>query len=144
MEIESLRFVVRESDLNELAAAFLPQTANLCDLRISVVPEGIRVSGTYETIVRVRFETLWQVSVSEGKVVAMLQKLETGILSLGLVKGYLLRTIARAMDMLELRADKLLLDVDLLLRERGVQLRTNLTRIRCDDGILTIESGEAG
>jgi hypothetical protein len=108
-----------------------------------VLPEGVRVSGTYQTMIGVPFETLWQLCVSEGKIVATLEKLKSGLLSLGVAKSYLLRTVAGAVDMLELSGDKILLDVDLLLRNRGIPLRTNLTAIRCDYGSLTVESDEA-
>ncbi len=140
MEIQALRFVVTESDLNELTAGFVPQIRNIRDLRIAVLPEGIRVSGTYETAVRIPFETLWRLSVSEGKILVTLEKLKSGILSLALAKGYLLRAIAGTLHMLDFRDDKIILDVDLLLRNKGVPLRTNLKRVRCDYGSLTIES----
>lgn len=141
MEIRSLTFVATEADLNELADKIAPRLNAIRDLRLAIIPEGIRVSGTYQTLFRFPFLTLWQVSVSEGKVVARLAKLKAGPLSLGLVKGYLLDTIAGAANVLELRDDALIFSIDALLREKGWPVRTNLTAIRCDYGTLTIESG---
>ena len=140
MEIRSLTFVATEADLNELAAKIAPRLNAIRDLRLGIIPEGIRVSGTYQALFGFPFRTLWQVSVSEGKVVARLATLKAGPLSLGLVKGYLLDAIAEAATVLELRDDALVFDVNALLQEKGWPVRTNLTAIRCDHGTLTIES----
>jgi hypothetical protein len=140
VEIRSLTFVATEADLNELAAKIAPRLNAIRDLRLGIIPEGIRVSGTYQALFGFPFRTLWQVSVSEGKVVARLLTLKTGPLSLGLVKGYLLDAIAEAATALELRDDALVFDVNALLQEKGWPVRTNLTAIRCDQGTLTIES----
>jgi hypothetical protein len=140
VEIRSLTFVATEADLNELAAKMAPRLNAIRDLRLGIIPEGIRVSGTYQALFGFPFLTLWQVSVSEGKVVARLATLKAGPLSLGLVKGYLLDAIAEAATVLELRDDALVFDVNALLQEKGWPVRTNLTAIRCDQGTLTIES----
>ena len=126
--------------MNELAAKMAPRLNAIRDLRLGIIPEGIRVSGTYQALFGFPFLTLWQVSVSEGKVVARLATLKAGPLSLGLVKGYLLDAIAEAATVLELRDDALVFDVNALLQEKGWPVRTNLTAIRCDHGTLTIES----
>jgi hypothetical protein len=141
VEIRALTFVATEADLNELAAKMAPRLNAIRDLRLAVIPEGIRVSGTYQKLFALPFLTLWELSVSEGKVVARLGKLRAGPLSLGLVKGYLLDAIAGAATVLELRDDALVFSVDALLQEKGWPVRTNLTAIRCDYGTLTIESG---
>ncbi len=141
MEIRSLTFVATEADLNDLASQILPRIERIRDLRISIVPEGIRASGTYQQLFGIRFQTLWQVSVSQGKVVARLAELKAGSLSLNFLKAYLLDTIAAAATVLKLRDETLLFDVNALLQDKGWPLRTNLTSIRCDYGSLTVESG---
>ena len=141
MHIESLRLVATEGDLNELASRFLPRPEKISDLRIALVPQGIRITGAYQAAIRIPFETLWKISVCEGKLAVRLETLKTGIVSLGLAKGYALGAIAVAAGMLELRGDMLLLDVDALLHEHGLPLRTNLASVRCDYGSLVIESG---
>jgi len=73
-------------------------------------------------------------------VVARLEELKAGPLSLGFVKGYLLDAIAAATTVLELRDDMLSFDVNALLQDKGWPVRTNLTSIRCDYGSLTVES----
>ncbi len=141
MEIRSLTFVATEADLNELASQIFPRIERIRDLRISIVPEGIRVRGTYQQLFGIRFQTLWQVFVSQGKVVARLAELKAGSLSLNFLKTYLLDTIAAAATVLELRDETLLFDVNALLQDKGWPVRTNLTSIRCDYGSLTVESG---
>jgi hypothetical protein len=141
VEIRSLTFVATEADLNELASQIFPRIERIRDLRISIVPEGIRVRGTYQQLFGIRFQTLWQVFVSQGKVVARLAELKAGSLSLNFLKAYLLDTIAAAATMLELRDETLLFDVNALLQDKGWPVRTNLTSIRCDYGSLTVESG---
>jgi len=127
--------------LNELASQIFPRIERIRDLRISIVPEGIRVRGTYQQLFGIRFQTLWQVFVSQGKVVARLAELKAGSLSLNFLKTYLLDTIAAAATVLELRDETLLFDVNALLQDKGWPVRTNLTSIRCDYGSLTVESG---
>ena len=140
MEIRSLTFVATEADLNSLARQIFPRLERIRDLRISIIPEGIRASGTYQQLFGIRFQTLWQVSVLEGKVVARLEELKAGPLSLSFVKGYLLDAIAAATTVLELRDETLSFDVNALLQDKGWPVRTNLTSIRCDYGSLTVES----
>jgi len=140
VEIRSLTFVATEADLNELASQIFPRIERIRDLRISIVPEGIRVRGTYQQLFGIRFQTLWQVFVSQGKVVARLAELKAGSLSLNFLKTYLLDTIAAAATVLELRDETLLFDVNALLQDKGWPVRTNLTSIRCDYGSLTVES----
>jgi hypothetical protein len=140
VEIRSLTLVATETDLNELAPKIFSWPDAIRDLRISIIPEGIRASGTYQQLFGIRFQTLWQVSVSEGKVVARLEELKAGPLSLGFVKGYLLDAIAAATTVLELRDDTLSFDVNALLQDKGWPVRTDLTSIRCAYGSLTVES----
>jgi hypothetical protein len=126
--------------MNELASQIFPRIERIRDLRISIVPEGIRVRGTYQQLFGIRFQTLWQVFVSQGKVVARLAELKAGSLSLNFLKTYLLDTIAAAATVLEHRDETLLFDVNALLQDKGWPVRTNLTSIRCDYGSLTVES----
>ncbi|HEU4345962.1 MAG TPA: hypothetical protein VFU31_30795 [Candidatus Binatia bacterium] len=141
MEIQALRLFASEADLNELACRIVPRGDRIGDLRISLVPAGIRVSGTYQTAIRIPFETLWRISIAGGKIAARLEELKAGPLSLGMIKSYLLDSIAAAMPLLEIRDETLLFDVDSFVQEKGLRLRTNLTSIRCDYGALIIESG---
>lgn len=143
MHIEALRLVATESDLNVLAFKFLPPHEKVRGLRIGIVPQGVRVTGTYDSAIAIPFETLWELLVCEGKLAARLLTLKAGFLSVGLAKSYVVGAIAAAVRMVELREDMLLVDVDALFRDRGLPLRINLGAIRCDYGSLVIESGRS-
>ena len=119
MEIRSLTLIVTEADLNEWAARILSRLESVRDLRLAIIPEGIRVSGTYQKLFGIRFLALWQVSVSEGKVVARVEEFKAGALSLSFLKGYLLDAIAAATTVLQLRGDGLWIDVDTLLQKKN-------------------------
>lgn len=143
MQIEGLRLVITDSDLNDLAFRFLPAHEKLRGLYIGIVPQGIRVTGTYQAAIGVPFESLWGVFVCEGKLAARLLTLKTGFLSLGLAQGYVLRAIAGAANIVDLSRDMLLVDLDALLHRKGVSLRTNLKFVRCGYGDLVIECGRS-
>ena len=142
MEIRSLTLIVTEADLNEWATRILSRLESVRDLRMAVIPKGIRVNDTYQKLFGIRFLALWQVSVSDGKVVAWVEQFKAGALSLSFLKGYLLDAIAAATPVLQLRDDRLWCDVDALLQDKGWPIRTNLTSVRCDYGSLIVESGE--
>lgn len=143
MEIRELRLLVTETDLNGfLGRCSFPDVIR--DLRIAVLPEGIRVRGIYRTVIGIPFEMLWQVSAAEGTVIARLGSLKAGFLPLGLLKSYFLGAVAGVAELVELRNDTLVIDVDRLLQDRGLPLRANLTAIRCADGSLTVESRSRG
>ena len=142
MEIQSLRIVATEADVNDLAAKLFPAKGNVRDVRINLAPPGIRVTGKYQTVIGIPFETLWEISILDGRIAARLRKLKAGALSLGLAKGYVLDAIADTVGMVELRDESLLFDLDAFLCEKGMPLRTNLSSVRCDTGHLIIESSQ--
>jgi hypothetical protein len=141
MHIDALRLVATESDLNDLAFKFLPPHEKVRGLRIGIVPQGIRVIGTYHAVITIPFETLWELLICEGKLATRLLTLKTGFLNVGLAKSYVVGAIAAAARIVEWRADMLLVDVDALFHDRGLPLRTNLSSVRCDYGTLVIEGG---
>jgi hypothetical protein len=143
MEIQSLRLLATEEDLNGLIAERIPQMKKIRGLRVKVLPEGISITGSYQTLIEISFEALWEVFIHEGKIAARLQRLKSGGLGMGLLKGYLLQAISSATNMIEIQGETLLFDLDVLLKERGIPLRTNLSSVRCSDGRLMIESSRA-
>jgi hypothetical protein len=110
-------------------------------VRFAVVPEGIRVTGTYQRFVAIPFDVLWQVSVSEGKVIGRIERLKAGFLSLGFLKPYLLNVVATATG-IAIRDEVLILDVDALLADHGWPVRINLSSIGFNYGSLVLESCE--
>ena len=143
MEIELLKFRVSDADLNQLANKALSWPDAIRNVRFAVVPEGIRVTGTYQQFIAIPFYVLWQVSVSDGKVVARIERLKAGFLSLGFLKSYLLNLIAGATG-IAIRDEMLILDLDALLADTGWPVRVNLTSISFNYDSLVLESCERG
>ena len=118
MEIQVLKLSVNDADLNRLASRTFCWPDTIRNVRFAVVPEGIRVTGTYQRFVAIPFDVLWQVSVSEGKVIGRIERLKAGFLSLGFLKPYLLNVVATATG-IAIRDEVLILDVDALLADHG-------------------------
>jgi hypothetical protein len=141
VEIQFLKFRVSEADLNELANKTFSWPDVIRNVRFAVVPEGVRVIGTYQRLIAIPFQVLWQVSVAEGKVIGRIERLKVGFLTLGFFKPYLLNLIAAATG-IAIRDEMLILDLDALLADRGWPIRVNLTSISFNYGSLVLESCE--
>lgn len=160
MQIEQLRVVITEDDLNAwLATALAGQRLDVRDVRIRVENGGIRVQGVYETrIMDVPFDSLWEPSVVRGQVGARLAAFApmggaagkafglADFLAKGSLRGMIMQGLADAVAHqpgLRVEGDSLFCDVDRLIAEQGFSVRTNLTTIRCAPGQVTIEAGTA-
>lgn len=139
MEIQLLKLSVSDMDLNRLASQAFVWPDAIRHVHFSIVPEGIRVTGVYERFIGVPFQVLWQLSVFEGKVIARIERVRAGFISIGLFKDNLLKIIAAATN-IEIRDRKLVLDADTLLMDKGWPVRLNLFSIRCAPGSLILES----
>jgi hypothetical protein len=135
--------MVNDADLNQLAYKAFAWPDEIRGVRFAIIPEGIRVTGTYQQFVGIPFQILWQLSVAEGKVIARIERVKAGFMSLGLLKRYLLNLIAAATSMVT-RDEMLILDVDALFMDKGWPLRVNLSSMRCSYGNLTLESCKSG
>jgi hypothetical protein len=143
VEIQFLKFRVSEADLNDLANKTFSWPDVIRNVRFAVVPEGVRVIGTYQRLIAIPFQVLWQVSVAEGKVIGRIERLKVGFLTLGFFKPYLLNLIAAATG-IAIRDEMLILDLDALLADRGWPISVNLSSIRFNYGSLVLESCEPG
>jgi uncharacterized membrane protein len=139
MEIQSLRLLISEPEVNALVARYVHHNENIQDLRVQFSPQGIRIAGAYKMMISVPFESLWQISVAEGQLKVRLTHLRTIGLNVGLLKNYLLGVIAAKMNCLRVSGDALLLDLDLLLKDCGNSVRTHLNSVDCAEGTLTVE-----
>jgi hypothetical protein len=142
VEIQLLKFRVSEADLNQLADKTFSWPDTIRNVRFSIVPEGIQVVGTYQQFIAIPFYVLWQVLVSDGKLVARIERLKAGFLSLGFLKLYLLNLAAATG--VEIRDEMLILDLEALLADRGWPVRANLASISFNYGSLVLESSEPG
>ena len=147
MEIQALRALIPEDMLTRIATEALPPDVKVKDVRVHLKPEGAQVAGTYEMFFAVPFETLWDLSVRDGKILARLAHLKVARLGAGMVKGVLLGILgdaAKQIDGLQLDGDTLIVDVDRILAGRGYEVRTNLKTVQCQSGKLLIESSSQG
>jgi hypothetical protein len=144
MEIHALKLLITEHDLNAIAARALAKEEQVREVRLRLLPEGLHVSGVYPTpFMSVRFETVWELAVRVGKISVKL----VSVKALGLPAGMLRTAIMSALsdaagtsNGLQVDGDQLLFDPDHLLASHGVVGRTNLTRVRCETGLLIIEA----
>jgi hypothetical protein len=148
MEILSLKLTLTEEDLNDLVGEHVDEDEQIRDIKVRVVPQGVRVSGAYPvTFFNVRFETLWSLSIRDRQVEAHLAELRVAGAPAGLVRGMMLEMLSSHIareEGLRVEGESIFADVDVLLRKLGVKARTNLTAIHCEAGKLTLEGGERG
>jgi hypothetical protein len=139
MEIQLLKLRVNDADLNHLAHQTFVWPDAIRNPHLAVLPQGIRFTGTYLQFIGIPFEILWQLSVSEGMVIARIERVKAGFLSVGFIKEYLMNLIAAATN-IAVRDRMLLLDVDALFADHGWPVQFNLTSIHCTFGNLILES----
>jgi hypothetical protein len=143
MEIQALKLLVTEQDLNEIIRKHLPDDQPLENLQIRVAPEGVYVTGEYPLLFRVGFETMWELEIQGGKLLARLAALKAMGLPATVFKSAVLKAIEEAVqkeDWLAFDADTIVVDVDRLLAGEGIRAKTNLNAVRCQAGALLIES----
>jgi hypothetical protein len=144
MEIQALTLLITEQDLSDLAARHLPADQPVEELRFRLTPEGLHVSGEYPLFLRVSFEMRWELGVCGGRVTARLVHFKALGLPVPVFKGMLLKFLREAVrneEWLQIEGDDtVVVQVDRLVRDRGVALRTNLTAIRCLDQALMVEA----
>jgi hypothetical protein len=139
MEIQLLKLSVSDADLNQLASRTFVWPDTIRDVGFAVTPEGVRVTGIYQRIIGIPFQMLWQLSISEGKLVARMERVRAGFINIGFIKEYLQNLIAAATNIV-IHNGMLVSDVDALLADKGWPVRLNFTSIRCTLGSLILES----
>ena len=139
MEIQLLKLSVSDTDLNQLASRIVVWPDAIRDVGFAVTPEGVRVTGIYQRVIGMPFQMLWHLSISEGKVVARIERVRAGFISIGFIKKYLLNRITAATNIVN-RNGMLVFDVDAFLADNGWPLRLNFSSIRCTLGNLILES----
>jgi hypothetical protein len=144
MEVHSLKLLVTEEDLVQLAIQAAKDQEQLSDVKVRITPLHVSVSGSYQVMMRVPFETTWQVVIRDGKVAATLAELKVVGLPAGLLKGVLMRMVADEAarePALAVEGDTIVFDPDRFLAGAGIVGRANLTLIRCELGRLFLEGG---
>jgi hypothetical protein len=144
MEIHALKLVVTETDLNQLARTSLPAKSPVRELRVRVEEGRLRISGDYQAlVVPVPFETMWELSVQKQRACVELVDVRVIGLPAGVLRGFILSSLGKLATResgIRLENDLLVIDVDGLLQQYGVLLRTNLKTIRCEPGQVILEA----
>jgi len=147
MEIQALKLLVTQQDLNELVKKHLPEDQPLENVHIRVAPEGVYVTGEYPLLFRVGFETLWELETQAGMLLARLTGLKAMGLSATVFKSAVMKAIeeaAQEKDWLAFDEDVVAVDVDRLLAAEGIAMKTNLSAVRCRAEALVIEATSPG
>jgi hypothetical protein len=147
VEIQALKLLVTDADLNDVVVNRLPEDPEIRKLRVQVAPEGVYVTGVYQMVFNVPFETLWELAVAGGKLTARLSGFKAMGLPVGMFKSMLMNVVREAVspiDGIETEDDTLRLDVERLLAKEGFSVRANLTRVRCHAGHLVVEAATNG
>jgi hypothetical protein len=145
MEIHRLTVSFSEKSLNDLARENFPEEVAIEDLDIRILPEGVRVKGAYQMFVPVTFEAMWQLGVDAGRVTAKLVQFRTMGMPANVLKSLIMNVIAdaaRKEPWLTVLGETVRADVDGLLKKNGLVGRTNLTAIRCEQGVMIVEAGQ--
>jgi len=144
MEIHRLHLTLTEQDLNDLAREHLLDDVPVEDLQFRIKADGIRVTGVYQVFMPVSFEALWQLGVDQGRPTARLSSFKTMGMPANVLKSLIMNVIADAAKKehwLDVQGDLVRLDLDLLLKKKGLQAQTRLTAIRCQANMILIEAG---
>jgi hypothetical protein len=147
MEIEALRVRVGEKEVNHHLPGVLPPDVPVENLRVQFTPDGVLVQGDYPAfMVKMAFETLWELSVADGAVQARLASVKVAGLPATLLRGVLLkviRDVTAQQPGLSVREDSLVVEVAEYLRAKNIPVTIRLTAVRCGAGEVVIEAGNA-
>jgi hypothetical protein len=145
MEFRALQLLITDEDVNALATKHAPADAPFENLQLRFTAEGLVAKGSYPALLlKVSFETVWALSIEEGRVSARLASLRVAGLPASKFQGMIL-SMARDALMgrpgVTVTDDAILLDAEELLRREGLNVKLNLKAIRCVPGGATIEGG---
>jgi hypothetical protein len=141
MEIHALTVQLTEADLADLAKRALHDQDQITEVQVHITPEGLRVTGCYRLMFRVSFETLWSLGVQAGAMTIALADLKAGGFSAALFKGVLMSMIESEVEKepgITVDGQVIRLDPDRIVAAQGLNLRTNLTRVCCHNGVITL------
>ena len=143
MEIQSLKLVVTDADAIRLLTQFAPKDLEARNLSVRFTPDGVRITGdTPALLFTVSFETLWEVTLVDGAVVARLSSLKVAGMPAGKLRGVLLKMLRDAVagrPGIVFEGETVTVNVNEVLRSHRVPLEVTLSAVRCAEGRLSIE-----
>ena len=156
MEIEALRLTVSDKDLNEMIKSWMPEDVPVSAMKARIKADGISLSGTYhyeanlpllgKKTLNVDFETLWELGVTKDKIVSTLSDFEAAGLPAGVLKGVLMKTIATGVEedpTIEVSDESVAVDLDRLLADKGIPIKTRIKALDAKKGSLTVVAGKS-
>ncbi|HTU89114.1 MAG TPA: hypothetical protein VMF69_03360 [Gemmataceae bacterium] len=145
MHIHALKLSVTEQELNELVALLPAGKNSVQNLCVRLTPDGIVVLGEYPTmLMRMNFETLWEVKGIGSIVEARLASVKVAGLPASMLRAVLLKTLR---DLLAREpgvrvADECIhIDLNKHTAIQKLRLHIHLTAVQCGQGSLVIEAG---
>jgi hypothetical protein len=145
MELELLRLVVTDEDLNRELANHQPADMTIENLVARILPEGIRVAGSYSLMVMsLSFETLWTLTVKGDTVEARLSDLQVAGFPASKLRSLLLKVLYDNIPPkpgIYIKDDILRINLTELLQSEKVPLRVNLAGIDCLQGRAVVRVG---
>jgi hypothetical protein len=143
VEIQALTLVITEQDLNAAAARHLPDDPEVRKIRLRVAPEGVYVTGVYQMVFGVPFETLWEPAVNGGRITARLGGFKAMGIPVAMLKSMILGALRDAVTgsgAIHVDDEGVQVDLERLLADEGLSIRTNLKAVRCQPGRLIVEA----
>jgi hypothetical protein len=145
MELELLRLIVTDEDLNRELAHHQPADMSIENLTARITPEGVRISGSYSIMVMsLAFDTVWTLTGREDSIEARLSDLQVAGFPATKLRALLLRVLYDAIPKkpgIHIKDDVLCLNLAELLKAEKVPLRFKLSGIDCLQGKAVLRVG---
>lgn len=147
MQIHALKLSVTEPELNELVAELASGYNQVQNLRVRLTSEGIVFHGEYPTmLMRMAFETLWEVKGVGSIVEARLASVKVSGLPAGMLRSVLLKTLRDLLARepgVRVADESIHVDLSKNTAIQKLRLSIHLIEVRCAQGKLVIEAGSA-
>ncbi len=143
MKIRKCEMVFGEKELAKVAEKHLEM---ISAPSLSISPDGLRFEGRVAwKALSVSFQSVWEFSVESGMLKAKLVTLRAGMIPAGLLKSMILGFITGAVNDPAIAAtgDAITVDLNELLRKRGVQAKLTLDSVTCAQGEIVIQCSDA-
>src|SRR5438874_1883209 len=134
MELQALKLIVTDADVNQLLEEFAPKDLEVKNLRVQFTPDGVRVTGSTKALLfTVSFDTLWELALNGKYVEARLNSLKVAGVPAGKLRGILLKMVRDAVAKhpgITVEGEVVRVDANEGLRARGVPLQITLSVVR--------------